>query len=146
MIFLRGYIYDGKKIKICEYKRSIYDILNDITFYIEKIDKKWLMSSKDKEATKYNLLNRNYISYIESFNIYMERKGYHLKGNGHLTKEGILENIQTLHKIVNKDEEKTKLEIMNEMEANLGRELTENKLLYELLKLFVRYMGKVKVR
>lgn len=74
----------------------------------------------------------------------MERKNIKLDGKGHLTKEGILENIQILYKIVHK-EDKSKLEIMNEMEANLGRELTENKLLYELLKLFVRYMGKVRV-
>ena len=144
MIYLRGYIYDGKRITMCDFRRSIYDILTDISFYMDKIDGKIFKKAKEKENIKYNLLNRNYISYIESFNIYMERKNIKLDGKGHLTKEGILENIQILHKLVHK-EEKSKLEIMNEMEANLGRELTENKLLYELLKLFVRYMGKVRV-
>lgn len=144
MIYLRGYIYDGKRIAMCEFRRSIYDILTDTSFYMDKVDGKIFKKHKEKESIKYNLLNRNYISYIESFNIYMERKNIKLDGKGHLTKEGILENIQILHKLVYK-EEKSKLEIMNEMEANLGRELTENKLLYELLKLFVRYMGKARV-
>ena len=144
MIYLRGYIYDGKRITMCDFRRSIYDILTDTSFYMDKVDGKILKKHKEKESIKYNLLNRNYISYIESFNIYMERKNIKLDGKGHLTKEGILENIQILHKLVYK-EDKSKLEIMNEMEANLGRELTENKLLYELLKLFVRYMGKVRV-
>lgn len=144
MIYLRGYIYDGKRITMCDFRRSIYDILTDTSFYMDKVDGKIFKKHKEKDSIKYNLLNRNYISYIESFNIYMERKNIKLDGKGHLTKEGILENIQILHKLVYK-EEKSKLEIMNEMEANLGRELTENKLLYELLKLFVRYMGKVRV-
>ncbi len=144
MIYLRGYIYDGKRINMCDFRRSIYDILTDTSFYMDKVDGKIFKKHKEKESIKYNLLNRNYISYIESFNIYMERKNIKLDGKGHLTKEGILENIQILHKLVYK-EDKSKLEIMNEMEANLGRELTENKLLYELLKLFVRYMGKVRV-
>lgn len=145
MIFLRGYIYDGKKLKVCEYRRSIYDILTDIEFYFSKIDKKFLMKKKDKENLKYNLLNRNYISYIENFNIYMEARGHYLKGNGYLSKEGILENIQNLHKIVH-SEDKSKLEIMNFVEAKLGREITDNKILYELLELLVRYIGKVKLK
>ena len=144
MIYLRGYIYDGKRISMCDFRRSIYDTLSDTSFYMNNIDRKIFKKHKEKENIKYNLLNRNYISYIESFNIYMERKNIKLDGKGHLTKEGILENIQILHELVYK-EEKSKLEIMNEMETNLGRELTENKLLYELLKLFVRYMGKVRV-
>lgn len=144
MIYLRGYIYDGKRITMCDFRRSIYDILTDTSFYMDKVDGKILKKHKEKENIKYNLLNRNYISYIESFNIYMERKNIKLDGKGHLTKEGILENIQILHKLLYK-EDKSKLEIMSEMEAKLGRELTENKLLYELLKLLVRYMGKVRV-
>ena len=144
MIYLRGYIYDGKRITMCDFRRSIYDILTDTSFYMDKIDGKIFKKHKEKENIKYNLLNRNYISYIESFNIYMERKNIKLDGKGHLTKEGILENIQILHKLVYK-EDKSKLEIMNEIESSLGRELTENKLLYELLKLLVRHMGKVRV-
>lgn len=144
MIFLRGYIYDGKRITMCDYKRSIYDILTDTSFYMNNIDKKIFKKAKEKENIKYNLLNRNYISYIESFNIYMERKDIKLDGRGHLTKEGILENIQVLHKLLHK-EDKSKLEIINQVELDLGRNITENKLLFKLLEIMVRLIGKVRV-
>lgn len=144
MIYLRGYIYDGKRIAMCEFRRSIYDILTDTSFYMNKIDKKIFKKTKEKENIKYNLLNRNYISYIESFNIYMERKNIKLDGRGHLTKEGILDNIQILHKLVHK-EDKSKLEIINQVELDLGRDITENKILFKLLEKMVRLIGKVRV-